>query len=77
MSFGEDGTFTALFQGWEPETAAFDNLRIVTGRNLTKNDTRGVLLGTIKLADVVSTWITARDAAWLRASASKLARPDG
>ena len=31
----------------------------------------------IKLADEVSAWIAARDAAWRRASASKLARPDG
>jgi hypothetical protein len=31
----------------------------------------------IKLADEVSAWIAARDAAWRRASASKLAQPDG
>ena len=31
----------------------------------------------IKLADEVSAWIDARDAAWRRASASKLAQPDG
>jgi hypothetical protein len=32
---------------------------------------------TIKLADEVSAWIAARDAAWRRASASNLTRPDG
>ena len=31
----------------------------------------------IKLADEVSAWIDARDAAWRWASASKLARPEG
>ena len=31
----------------------------------------------IKLADEVSAWIAARGAAWRRAPASKLARPDG
>jgi hypothetical protein len=31
----------------------------------------------IKLADEVSAWIAARDAAWRQASASKLARPKG
>jgi hypothetical protein len=38
---------------------------------------QGVLLGAIKPADEVSAWITARDAAWFRASASKLARRNG
>jgi hypothetical protein len=31
----------------------------------------------IKLVEEVLAWIAARDAAWRRASASKLARPDG
>jgi len=36
-----------------------------------------VLREAIKLADEVSAWIAARNAAWREASASKLARPDG
>jgi putative ABC transport system permease protein len=37
VSFGEDGSCTALLQGWEPETAAFDHLRMVAGRKLAKD----------------------------------------
>ena len=52
QSFGEDGAFSALIQGWEPETAAFDHLRIVQGRNLTKKDEKSVLLGTILASNI-------------------------
>jgi putative ABC transport system permease protein len=52
QSFGEDGAFSALIQGWEPETAAFDHLRIVQGRNLTKKDEKCVLLGTILASNI-------------------------
>ncbi len=34
VSFGENGEFTALIQGWEPGSAAFNHLRMVSGRNL-------------------------------------------
>lgn len=47
VNFGEDGAFNAVFQGWEPESAAFDHLRILEGRNLTKQDQRAVIVGTI------------------------------
>jgi putative ABC transport system permease protein len=47
VSFGEDGSSRALLNGWEPETAAFDHLRIVSGKPLTRGDDRSVLLGTI------------------------------
>jgi putative ABC transport system permease protein len=53
VAFGENGEFKAIINGWEPETAAFDHLRIVAGTNLTRNDQRGVLLGTI-LADNIA-----------------------
>src|ERR1700730_15996231 len=52
QSFGEDGSFSALIQGGEPETAAFDHLRIVAGRNLTKKDEKCVLLGTILASNI-------------------------
>src|SRR5438132_135581 len=48
----EDGKFNAIINGWEPETAAFDHLRIVAGKNLAKNDERGVLLGTILASNI-------------------------
>ena len=52
VSFGENGEFNALIQGWEPESAAFDHLRIVSGKNLTHHDKRGVILGTILAANI-------------------------
>ena len=52
VSFGENGEFTALIQGWEPESAAFNHLRMVSGRNLTHNDQRGVLLGNILASNI-------------------------
>ena len=45
MNFGDEDQFKAIFSGWEPETVAFDHIRIVTGRNLTKSDQKSVLLG--------------------------------
>jgi putative ABC transport system permease protein len=45
MAFGENHEFKAIFNGWEPETAVFEHLRIVAGRNLTKTDDKAVLLG--------------------------------
>jgi putative ABC transport system permease protein len=47
VSFGEDGAHSALVQGWEPGSAAFDHLRIVEGKTLAPDKPRGVLLGTI------------------------------
>src|SRR5438105_2737651 len=29
MAFGEDYQYKALFNGWEPETAAFDHIRVL------------------------------------------------
>jgi putative ABC transport system permease protein len=45
MNFGDEDQFKALFNGWEPETVAFDHIRILDGRNLTKTDAKCVLLG--------------------------------
>jgi putative ABC transport system permease protein len=46
-AFEEDGLYNVVIQGWEPETPLFDHLTITSGRNLRKDDTRGVILGTI------------------------------
>ncbi len=47
MSFGDRQQYQAVFNGWEPGSAAFDHLRIVAGRSLTKEDRKCVLIGTI------------------------------
>jgi putative ABC transport system permease protein len=47
VSFEDLGLYGIVVQGWEPETAVFDHLKIIEGRKLGKSDHRDVLLGTI------------------------------
>jgi putative ABC transport system permease protein len=47
VSFEDQGLYSVVVQGWEPETAVFNHLTIIEGRNLVKDDRRAVLLGTI------------------------------
>lgn len=47
VSFEDQGLYSVVIQGWEPQTAVFDHLTIIAGRNLKKSDRRAILLGTI------------------------------
>lgn len=47
ISFPEAGLVIVGVQGWKPETAVFNHIRVKEGRNLTRADTRSVLLGTL------------------------------
>jgi putative ABC transport system permease protein len=47
VSFEEQGLFSVVIQGWEPETPVFDHLRVIEGRMLRKADHRAIMLGTI------------------------------
>src|SRR6516165_8772877 len=47
VSFEDQGLYGVVVQGWEPETAVFEHLKIIEGRKLIKGDRRAVLLGTI------------------------------
>jgi len=46
-AFEDEGLYNVVVQGWEPETPLFDHLTVTSGRNLRKDDSRGVILGTI------------------------------
>jgi putative ABC transport system permease protein len=47
VSFEEAGLYSVVIQGFEPETAVFDHMKIIDGRSLVKGDKRVALLGTI------------------------------
>jgi putative ABC transport system permease protein len=47
VSFEDQGLYSVVIQGWEPQTAVFNHLNIIEGRNLIKGDRRAALLGTI------------------------------
>lgn len=47
VSFEDAGLYSVVIQGFEPETAVFDHMRIIAGRSLVKGDKRVALLGTI------------------------------
>jgi putative ABC transport system permease protein len=47
VSFEDQGLYSVVVQGWEPETAVFEHLKIIEGRKLIKGEHRAVLLGTI------------------------------
>ncbi len=47
VSFQEAGLYSVLVQGWEPQTAIFNHLKMKEGRSLVKGDKRAVLLGVI------------------------------
>jgi putative ABC transport system permease protein len=47
VSFEDAGLYSVVIQGFEPETAVFDHMKIIAGRSLLKGDKRVALLGTI------------------------------
>ena len=47
VSFEDAGLYSVVIQGFEPETAVFDHMKIIDGRSLVKGDNRVALLGTI------------------------------
>src|SRR5579885_1652353 len=47
VSFEDQGLYSVVVQGWEPETPVFDHLTIIAGRSLHTDDRRYILLGTI------------------------------
>lgn len=47
VSFEEQGLYSVVIQGWEPETPVFKHLKIIEGRMLSKADHRAIMLGTI------------------------------
>lgn len=47
VSLSEYGVHSAFVQGWLPETSAFDHLKVLQGRMLTKQDTTQVMVGNI------------------------------
>jgi putative ABC transport system permease protein len=50
VSFPEYGLYAVVLQGWEPETAVFNQITITKGRSLVRSDKRAILLG-IRLAE--------------------------
>lgn len=47
VSFEDAGLYSVVIQGFEPQTAVFDHMKIIAGRSLVKGDKRFALLGTI------------------------------
>lgn len=47
VSFDELSLYGVLVQGWMPETMAFDHLRLISGRALTHDDGKAVMLGSV------------------------------
>jgi putative ABC transport system permease protein len=47
LSFSDYGIYSVILQGWVPETAAFEHLKMESGRMLTRKDRKAVMLGTL------------------------------
>jgi len=47
VSFPDQGLYSVAVNGWEPESAVFNHLTLVTGRFLRKDDAKCAMLGTV------------------------------